>query len=373
MLEGEPSSSTVLTSGPPRRLPCGARRCPRVEPAAGTRRGLVLYISDDPESRILLTRMARRWQTVKLLLSETGRGGLRLALVRRPDVIVLDDRLPDAAGADVLAQLRHLLTTVNTPVVVIGSTTAPAHRRVVARFGSGPLLDQAAAHRRARADGRDAVGAGRHALRPGPRPWGQPALNPTTGDADVLAVDTPAPSRNTEHGFGLLGVVLSLLVVGALSAGAVAAMGSGGGTGGSSPSFGSDVGRAYDVEAQSNLSNAAQNVLDAAATSGGYAGVDLSQYGVVAGPSASPQTVSGAVSAGTGIGAAGALTTGSATLAVRSRSGTCWFAWVSSGPTWYGAQANAASCMAVPMVSAPSAGAGGGGGITWQSGSYPIT
>ena len=183
-------------------------------------------------------------------------------------------------------------------------------------------------------------------------------------------MDTPAPSRNTEHGFGLLGVVLSLLVVGVLSAGAVAAMGSGGGTGGSSPSFGSDVARAYDVEAQSNLSNAAQNVLDAAETSGGYAGVVLSQYGVVAGPSTSPQAVSGAVSAGAGIGAAGALTTGSATLAVRSHSGTCWFAWVSSGPTWYGSEAKAATCVAIAMASAPSAGAAGGG-ITWQAGSYP--
>jgi len=183
-------------------------------------------------------------------------------------------------------------------------------------------------------------------------------------------VDTPATARHAEHGFGLLGVVLSLLVVGALSAGAVAAMGSGGASTGSSSAFGSDVSHAYDVEAQSNLSSAAQNVLDAAETSGDYAGLDLSQYGVVSGPSTSPQTVSGALSGNAGIGAGGTVT-GSATLAVRSRSGTCWFAWVSSGTAWYGAEANAASCAAVPLDSAPSASPGSGGGIIWQAGSYP--
>ncbi|HXP33558.1 MAG TPA: response regulator [Acidimicrobiales bacterium] len=135
MLDRDPSSSTVLTSGP---AP-GRDRFEAVTPSGWsrllTRRGLVLYISDDPESRILITRMARRWQTVKLLLSETGRGGLRLALVRRPDVIVLDDRLPDAPGADVLGQLGSLLTTASTPVVVIGSTTTPEHR--ASFLGSG--------------------------------------------------------------------------------------------------------------------------------------------------------------------------------------------------------------------------------------------
>ena len=125
---GRPAGSHAPTSLPP-----GGAGCSR-------RRGPVLYISDDPESRILFTRMARRWQTVRLLLSETGRGGLRLALVRRPDVIVLDDRLPDAAGADVLGQLRHLLTTVSTPVVVIGSTTAPAHRASLLGSGAAHYL-----------------------------------------------------------------------------------------------------------------------------------------------------------------------------------------------------------------------------------------
>jgi len=178
-----------------------------------------------------------------------------------------------------------------------------------------------------------------------------------------------------EHGFGLAGLILSLLVLGAVSAAAVMALGSGSGTGlggaggltgaggGSdgSSGLGSTVSRAYDLGAQTTLKTVEQNVLDASVAGGGFAGLDLSPYGVVAGPSTSAQTVSGVLAAG-GDGA---------TLAVQSRTGTCWFAWVSAGASWYGAEVHAPSCAAVALDGAPTAGTSGG--ITWQAGSFPAS
>src|SRR6202035_3560317 len=96
------------------------------------------------------------------------------------------------------------------------------------------------------------------------RPTRYGRLNRSSVHADALPVPTAPTCRarlGSEHGFGLLGVVLSLLVVGVLGAAATAALGTGGGAGAGHPSLGVDVARAFDVEAQFNLSNAIQNVL----------------------------------------------------------------------------------------------------------------
>jgi len=178
----------------------------------------------------------------------------------------------------------------------------------------------------------------------------------------------PRERRAPEDGFGLVGMVLSLLIVGVLGAGAVLTLGGGSsssdlnglraGSSASSAGLGADVTHAGDVAAQSTLSTVMQNVLDASVADGGFGGLDLSQYGVVAGPSTSDSAVSGVVSPA-----------GNATLAVLARSGTCWMVWLSSGVTWYGAEVHAASCAAAPVDTAPTAGTTGG--VTWQPGSFP--
>ena len=191
------------------------------------------------------------------------------------------------------------------------------------------------------------------------------ALNRGPGTADGEVVTTGlAPRRLTadEHGFGLLSVVLSLVVLGVMGAGAALALGgSGGAPGAAQTGLGTAVDRASDVGAQSTLQTVAQNVLDASVANGGFTGLDLSQYRVVSGPSSSSAIVSGVVGGAD-----------SATLAVLARTGTCWFAWVSSGASWYGAQVHASSCQAVALAGPPTPGSSSGA-VTWQAGSFPTT
>lgn len=185
---------------------------------------------------------------------------------------------------------------------------------------------------------------------------------------------TPLSSKG-EAGFGLVSIVVSLLIVAILSIGALKAFAGGAGSGSGSPALNPTVNQAYDVQAQSALSSAMQNVRDAATSNGGLSDSDLAQYGVRSGPSNSASVVSGAVADATGAsdGVDGPLGFGSVTLAAEAKSGTCWFVWFSTAATWYGFEPDATSCAAQAMTTAPLAGAGSPGTIGWQQGSFPTT
>jgi hypothetical protein len=178
-----------------------------------------------------------------------------------------------------------------------------------------------------------------------------------------------------EDGFGLVGIVISLMLVALLSVGALKAFAGESATGSGSPTLNPTVEQAYDVQAQSALSTAMQNVRDGAISNGGVSAADLVQYGVKPSPSTSASAVSGAVAdaASPSGGADGALGFGGVTLAADSKSGTCWFVWFSASATWFGFEPDATSCAAPPMPTAPTPGAGSPGMIGWQQGSFATT
>ncbi len=195
-------------------------------------------------------------------------------------------------------------------------------------------------------------------------------MRPHADETGVRATGLSSVLSKDDAGFGLLSTVISLLIVALLSFGALKAFGGTSSTGPGSRALGADVSRAYDVQAQTKLSNAIQNVRADLVSNGGLSGLDLAQFGVTTGPSTSPADVSGVVASG---GVDGPLGSGSATLAVDSKSGSCWFVWISASTTWFGVQPDATSCVAQPMVDAPVPGPSSPGTTGWQQGSSPLT
>ena len=88
----------------------------------------ILVIDDEQSIRDLLDRLLRR-KGYDVVLAESGRKGLELFRPERPDVIVLDLKMPAMDGLTVLRQIRSL--NRSQPVIVLtGSRTAEMEQQV---------------------------------------------------------------------------------------------------------------------------------------------------------------------------------------------------------------------------------------------------
>ena len=88
----------------------------------------ILVIDDEQSIRDLLDRLLRR-KGYDVVLAESGRKGLELFRRERPDVLVLDLKMPEMDGPTVLRQIRSL--NRSQPVIVLtGSRTAEMEQQV---------------------------------------------------------------------------------------------------------------------------------------------------------------------------------------------------------------------------------------------------
>ena len=103
----------------------GAERFPPgsvQEPAKG---GLVnhamLYIEDDENNIYLVEALLKRRPHIELHVARNGRDGVQAAIDKRPGLILLDNRLPDATGSEILRELASATPTAAIPVVILSS------------------------------------------------------------------------------------------------------------------------------------------------------------------------------------------------------------------------------------------------------------
>jgi CheY-like chemotaxis protein len=89
--------------------------------------GVVLYIDDDEDNVFLLRRLfTRKCPDIQLHTAMTGHDGVRGAIDAHPDLILLDNRLPDASGEQVLRDLAATPATAAIPVVILSGDSNPA-------------------------------------------------------------------------------------------------------------------------------------------------------------------------------------------------------------------------------------------------------
>jgi CheY-like chemotaxis protein len=87
----------------------------------------VLYIDDNEDNLRLVARILGRYRAdTQLLVAGTGQDGLRAAIESRPGLILLDNRLPGATGAEVLQQLARTDVTAQIPVVILSGDSSPS-------------------------------------------------------------------------------------------------------------------------------------------------------------------------------------------------------------------------------------------------------
>jgi len=78
---------------------------------------VVLVIEDDPDIRALITRRIAK-SGIEVISAGTGEQGLELAASHRPDLIVLDIRLPGISGWQVIERLNADELLKEIPVLI---------------------------------------------------------------------------------------------------------------------------------------------------------------------------------------------------------------------------------------------------------------
>jgi DNA-binding response OmpR family regulator len=88
----------------------------------------VLVIDDEPGIRDLLDTLLRR-KGYDVIVAESGQKGLECFRRARPDVIVLDLKMPEMDGLTVLRQVRSL-DPIMPVIILTGAGTAETEQRV---------------------------------------------------------------------------------------------------------------------------------------------------------------------------------------------------------------------------------------------------
>ena len=85
----------------------------------------LVLIVDDNEKNLKLARDVLRAAGLRTLEAARGDEAIVLATDHRPDVVLLDLRLPDMDGEDVARELRRGAETARIPVVALSASRYP--------------------------------------------------------------------------------------------------------------------------------------------------------------------------------------------------------------------------------------------------------
>jgi CheY-like chemotaxis protein len=79
----------------------------------------VLYVEDHPVNVLLMQAMCAKRPHVRLVVATTAAEGLRLAIAEQPELLLLDLRLPDGFGTELLQRLRQIPGLEEVPAVAV--------------------------------------------------------------------------------------------------------------------------------------------------------------------------------------------------------------------------------------------------------------
>jgi CheY-like chemotaxis protein/anti-sigma regulatory factor (Ser/Thr protein kinase) len=87
----------------------------------------ILYIEDNPVNVMLVEELIATRPALRLVCEATGEAGVRRAIELMPDLVLVDMRLPDFDGFEVLRRLRAEAATATIPCVALSADALPAH------------------------------------------------------------------------------------------------------------------------------------------------------------------------------------------------------------------------------------------------------
>ncbi len=107
------------------------------EANADRTRYLALVVDDTPDARILLSALVAR-SGFDVIEAEDGRSAVDLALARKPDVVLLDLRLPDIDGLEALERIHE--ADESMAVVLVTGATDPGLAERALELGAADFV-----------------------------------------------------------------------------------------------------------------------------------------------------------------------------------------------------------------------------------------
>ncbi len=106
---------------------------------------LILVVEDNPDTRSAV-RAILEDAGFQVMEADTGTAGVAAAAKSRPDAVILDLRLPDISGEEVLATLKTLPGTFEVPVIIVSvrarkEVSAVAHALGAASYITKPWAE----------------------------------------------------------------------------------------------------------------------------------------------------------------------------------------------------------------------------------------
>ena len=99
-------------------------------------RARLLYIEDKLVNQQIVQAALRPWSQLELHLADDGETGLRRAAELQPDLLLLDMRLPDIDGLEVLARLRSDPALAQLKVVALSASAMPGEIELAKASGA---------------------------------------------------------------------------------------------------------------------------------------------------------------------------------------------------------------------------------------------
>jgi len=97
---------------------------PKLAPVSRGERPTILIVDDDDVLADVLSRRLQQ-QGFETTTADSGKSGIAKARSDRPDLIVLDLRLPDADGFSICQQLADSSDTCAIPVIILSGMERP--------------------------------------------------------------------------------------------------------------------------------------------------------------------------------------------------------------------------------------------------------
>ena len=108
---------------------------PEKADGAPKRKMRVLYVEDNMYNLMLFDDVMRTRDDVDVRMAQNGAQGFEVASSWKPDVLVLDGRLPDTHGIDLLQRMRGIAGLQATPAFMCSADAQPEHKVLAEQAG----------------------------------------------------------------------------------------------------------------------------------------------------------------------------------------------------------------------------------------------